>query len=65
MGQKYLVMLKLKRLHRWSLGMNKYFQLTLYGACDYLSTLGLTLIHVSKRAPKLYTDKVWSIRVVA
>ena len=31
---------------------NKEFHPTLYWACDYLSMLGLKLIHVSKRAPR-------------
>ena len=31
--------------------MDKYFHLTLYQACDYLSMLGLKLNHVSKRGP--------------
>ena len=29
-------------------GMNKYFHITLYWACGYLSMLGLTFIHASK-----------------
>ena len=32
-------------------GNAKYFHPTLYNACDYLSTLGLKLNHVSKRDP--------------
>ena len=31
--------------------MGKAFHPTLYWACDYLSMLGLKLIHVSKRGP--------------
>ena len=49
MGWNYLSIPKLQRLHRWSLGMDKYFHLTLYRACDYLCMLGLKLNHVSKR----------------
>ena len=40
---------KLQQLHHWSLGMDKWFDLTLYWAYDYLSILGLKLIHVSTR----------------
>ena len=39
------------RLHRWSLVMDKWFNLTLYWAWDYISMLGLKLIHVRKRDP--------------
>ena len=35
--------------HRWSLEMNTLFHLIHYNWCDYLSILGLKLIHVSKR----------------
>ena len=34
-----------------TLGMDKKFQPILYWTCEYLSMLGLTLIHVSKRGP--------------
>ena len=37
------------RFHRWSLGMDKSFHPTHYNGCNYLSMLGLKLIHVSKR----------------
>ena len=50
MGWNYLSIPKLQRLHRWSLGMDKVISThTLYWACNYLSMLGLKLIHVSKR----------------
>ena len=49
MGWNYLSIPKLQRLHRWSLGMDKYFHPTHYNGCDYLSMLGLKLNHVSKR----------------
>ena len=49
MGWNYQFIPKLQRLHRWNLGMDKYFQHTVYSACDYLSLLGLNLVHVSKR----------------
>ena len=42
----------MQRLHRWSLGMEKWFHLTLYIACNYLSTLVLNLIHVIERSPR-------------
>ena len=37
-----------KVLRHWSLGMDKGFHPTLYDGCNYLSMLGLNLIHVSK-----------------
>ena len=43
---------KLQRLHRWSLGMDKKIHPTLYDGCNYLSMLGLKLIHISKRGPR-------------
>ena len=48
MGWNYWSILKFQQLYRWSLGMDKKFHLTLYWVCDYLSMLGLKLIHVSK-----------------
>ena len=51
MGWNYFIMPKLQQLHRWSLEMDKKFHPTLYWVCDYLSTLRLKLIHVSKRGP--------------
>ena len=51
MGMNYLSLPKLQRLHRWSLGLDKWFHPTLYKPCDYLSMLGLKLIHVSKMGP--------------
>ena len=50
MGWNYLFIPKLQRFNRWSLGMDKYFNPTLYWACDYLYMLGLKLNHVSKRS---------------
>ena len=44
---------KLQRLHRWSLGMDIQFHTIYHCACDYLSMLGLKLIHVSKGGPGL------------
>ena len=52
MGWNYLSIPKLQRLHRWSLGMDKYFHPTLYNGCNYLSMLGLKLNHVSKWGSK-------------
>ena len=46
-GLNYLFIPKHQRCNRWSLGMNKYFYPTLHWAYDYLSMLGLKLIHVS------------------
>ena len=39
---------KLQRCNRWSLGVDKLFHPTLFGACDHLFMLGCMLIHVSK-----------------
>ena len=49
MRWNYLSILKLQRCR--SLGMDKYFHLTHWWACDYLSMLGLKLFHISKRDP--------------
>ena len=49
MEWNYLSIPKLQRLHRWSLGMDKWFHPILYNGCNYLSMLGLKLNHVSKR----------------
>ena len=49
MGWNYLSITKLQRLHRWSLRMDKQFDPTHYNGGNYLSMLGLKLIHVSKR----------------
>ena len=46
MGWNYLSIPKLQRLHRWSLGMDKLFHPALYWACNYLSVIGLKLIHI-------------------
>ena len=35
----------------WSLEMDKWFHPTHFNGCNYLSMLGLRLIHVSKRGP--------------
>ena len=49
MGWNYLSIPNLQRSNRWSLRMDRYFHLTLYKACTYLSMLGWKLNHVSKR----------------
>ena len=54
MWWNYLYIPKLQRLHRCSLGMDKKFHLTLYNGCNYLSMLGLKLIHVSISGPGGY-----------
>ena len=48
-GWNVLSIPKIQRLHRWSLGMDKQFHPTFYQAYDYLSMLGLKLMHISKR----------------
>ena len=52
MGWNHLSILKLKRLHSWSLEMDKSFHCTLFWAYHYLSMLGLKLFHVSKIGPR-------------
>ena len=48
-----LSILKLQRLHRWSLGMGKYFHPTHHNGCNYLSILGIKLNRVRKRGHSL------------
>ena len=60
MGWNYLSIPKLQRLHRWSLGMDKYFHPTHYNGCNYLSMLGLKLNHVSKRGHRW--ARLWHFR---
>ena len=48
----YLSIPKLQRCNRWSLGMDKWFNLTLYNGCNYLSMLGSKLNHVTERNPR-------------
>ena len=43
---------QIQRLHLWSLGMDKWFHLTIYNGCNYLSILGLKLNHVSEKGPR-------------
>ena len=47
----YLSIPKLQRLHRWSLGIDKWFYSTLYHGCNYFNMLGLQSISVNKRSP--------------
>ena len=47
----YLSIPQRQRCYRSNLGMDKYFHPTLNLACDYISMLGLKVIHVSKRGP--------------
>ena len=54
MGWNYL---SIPKLQRWRLGMDKWFQSTFYNGYNYLSMLGLKLIHVSKRGCRCrFTD---------
>ena len=46
-------------LHCLSLGMDKWFYPTLHNGCNYLSMLGLKLIHVSKHTPEHYVSTVF------
>ena len=43
---------KLQWLHIWGLAMNMEFRPTINNGCNYLSMLGLQLIHVSKRGSR-------------
>ena len=47
----YLYIPELQHSGRWIWGKDNKFLHTLQCACDYLSILGLKLIHVSKRDP--------------
>ena len=47
-----------KRCSRWSFRMDKEFHPTLSWECEYLSVLGLKLIHFSKRGPLVSPDWV-------
>ena len=49
MGWNYFSIPKLQWLHRWSLGMDKWFHPTRHWVCNYLSILGLKLNHISER----------------
>ena len=44
---------KLQRCNRCHLQMDKQFHLTHHNKCNYLSMLGLKLIHVCKRRPRI------------
>ena len=41
------------KVNRWSLGIDKLFQHKLYNGCKYLSMMGLELIHVDNRYPRV------------
>ena len=56
MGWKYLSVPKLQRCSRWGLGMDKSFHPTHYDGWNYLSMLGLRLIHVSKGGHKCWIN---------
>ena len=46
----------------WSLGMDKWFHLTLHDLCNYLSMLWLKLIHVNKwDHSTMWCDVIWSL----
>ena len=50
---------------RWSLGTDEQFHPMLYRACDYLSMLGLKLIHVIKHAQdRLTPDGCWNQNII-
>ena len=63
MGWNYFSIPKLQRLHRWSLGMDKWFHPTHYDGCNYLSMLGLKLVKAapdagtSVRKPNRYSNE--------
>ena len=51
-GWQYLYIPKIQRCSFWSLGLDELFHPTFYWANDYLSMLGLKLVHVSKSDPR-------------
>ena len=59
MGWTYFSIPKLQWGSRWSLGMNEYFQPTLYWVRDYLSMLGLKSIHDDKTSPLSLFHRYW------
>ena len=59
MGWNYLSIPKLQRCNRWSLGMDEQFHLRLNWACNYLSMMGLKLIHVSKSGHRFWVLNIW------
>ena len=64
MRGNYLSILKLQRLHRWSLRTDRKFHPTLYWACDYLSRLGLKLNHFSKRGHWAYYSSQLGFKLI-
>ena len=60
MGLNYLSILIRQTLHRGSMGLAKIFHHTHYDGCNYQSTLGLKLIHVSKRGPSIFALMIYS-----
>ena len=56
---KYCIhsLIKIK-MNKISLGMDNWFHPTLYNECNYISTLGFKLIHVSERGPRTLAAKV-------
>ena len=56
MGWNHLPIPKLQPCSGWSLGMDKWFDHTLYWTCYYLSMLRSLLIPVNKRGPRSQCD---------
>ena len=54
----YLLIPKLQRLHRWSMGMDNQYQPTIYYGYNYFTTLGFKLIYIDKRGPVRYLQNV-------
>ena len=54
-GMNWLIQSKIKRLHCWRLGIDRYFRHTLYNGCNYLCVVGLKWNHGSKRVP------IWTV----
>ena len=50
-----------KWLHRWCLGMDKEFHPTCYNGCNYLSMLGLKLIHIGENGLRLLDMTNWQV----
>ena len=73
-GFNYLSIPNLQWCNRWSLGMDKLFHPPLYNGYNYLSILGLQLIHICEWGPSRKQNKflsrynsihVWFLRAIS
>ena len=58
-GMKLIFRAQLPQWNRWNVGMDKWFHNKRHCVCEYLSRLGLKLIHVSKIGPWNYQFLPW------